>query len=52
MIVLDILLWVAALFTWMAGAPVWVPIVFLVLAVFLFIGLTGIDISDVFDGLF
>lgn len=53
---IDALLFLLALVTWGAGAPVWVPLTFLVLAVLLLVLLCGGDIGDaigdIISGLF
>ncbi len=53
---LDAGLFLAALITWAASAPVWVPLVLFILAVLLLIGLVGGDIAgaigDIIGGLF
>lgn len=38
---IDFLLWCGALVTWLAGAPVWVPVVLLIAAVLLLLLLLG-----------
>lgn len=53
---IDALLFLSALITWAAGAPVWVPLVLFILAVLLLIGLVGGDVAgavgDIIAGLF